>query len=60
MDKNRVRGAGKSTVGKVKEAAGKMTGNRRLVAEGKGDQVAGKVDGTVGKAKDAVRNLVKR
>lgn len=38
--------------GKAKEAMGKMTGNRRMEAEGKTDQAKGKAKGAVGGAKD--------
>ena len=42
--------------GKAKEAAGKLTGDEKLKAEGRGDQVAGKVQNTVGGIKDAFRD----
>ncbi len=45
--------------GRIKEAAGALTGNDKLRAEGKTDQAIGKVkqvaDRAVGKAKQAVR-----
>ncbi|MFI0353325.1 CsbD family protein [Actinomadura sp. 9N407] len=40
--------------GKAKEAAGKTTGNERLQAEGKSDQVKGDIKQTGEKAKDAL------
>jgi len=55
MDKDRVKGAAKSTGGKVKEAAGKMTGDSKTEAEGKMDRASGKVQNTVGGAKDAMK-----
>lgn len=60
MDKDRVEGKQSTIVGKVKEVVGKMTGNERLEAEGKGEKVGGKVQNTVGEGKDAVRDTVKR
>ncbi len=54
MDKDRVAGAAKTMGGKVKEAAGKVLGDEKLKAEGKGDQIAGKVQNTIGGIKDAV------
>jgi uncharacterized protein YjbJ (UPF0337 family) len=42
-DHDRIEGAAKNIGGKVKEAAGKMTGDTKLQAEGKADQVEGKV-----------------
>jgi len=59
MDKNRIEGAAKELKGTIKEAAGKLTGNRKLEAEGKVDKAAGEVQSTVGKGKDAVKNAVK-
>lgn len=41
--------------GKVKEAVGKVTGDHKLQAEGKAEQVEGKVQNAVGGAKDALR-----
>ena len=54
MDKDRVAGAAKTMGGKVKEAAGKVLGDEKLKAEGKTDQVAGKVQNAVGGVKDAI------
>lgn len=56
MDKDRIEGAGKQVKGAVKDAAGKMTGDRELQAEGKADKVVGKVQKEVGRAKDALRD----
>jgi uncharacterized protein YjbJ (UPF0337 family) len=39
---------------------GKVTGNDKLKAEGVADKVAGKAKSTVGEAKDAVRDAVKK
>lgn len=60
MDKDRTQGGQNKVVGKVKEMAGKLTGNERLEAEGKAQQVGGTVQGKVGEAKDTVRGTVKR
>jgi uncharacterized protein YjbJ (UPF0337 family) len=59
MDKDRVEGIAKQVMGAVKEAAGKVTGDAKLEAEGKADKVAGKVQNAVGGAKDAVRKAAK-
>ena len=59
-DHDRIEGAAKNIGGKIKEAAGKVTGDEKLKAEGKADQVAGKVQNTVGGIKDAVRDADKR
>lgn len=55
-DHDRVEGAAKNMGGKVKEAAGKVTGDEKLKAEGRADQVEGKVQNTVGGVKDALRD----
>ncbi len=46
--------------GRIKEAAGALTGDRQLKREGKIDQAAGKVKDTVTKAADAVKRAVNR
>jgi uncharacterized protein YjbJ (UPF0337 family) len=55
MDKDRIKGSFEQAKGKVKEAAGKITGDAKLEGEGKADQIAGKVQNTVGGIKDALR-----
>jgi uncharacterized protein YjbJ (UPF0337 family) len=55
VDRDRVEGAAKNLGGKVKEAAGKMTGDEKMKREGQTDQVTGKVQNTVGGLKDKVR-----
>jgi uncharacterized protein YjbJ (UPF0337 family) len=60
MDKNRVEGAARQVTGSVKEAIGKITGNKTTQAEGAAERVAGKVQSKVGKAADAVRNIFKK
>lgn len=55
-DKDQFKGAAKETGGNIKEGIGKMTGNEKLQAEGKADQLEGKVQKTVGDVKDALRN----
>ncbi|MND83112.1 CsbD family protein [uncultured Brevundimonas sp.] len=54
-DHDRVEGAAKNIGGKIKEAAGKLTGDEKLKAEGRADQVAGKVQNAVGGLRDALR-----
>ncbi len=55
MDKDRVEGAAHQVKGKVKEIAGKVTGDTKLETEGAAEQVSGKVQNTVGGIKDAIR-----
>jgi len=60
MDTQRVAGGVKKAIGTVKMAAGKATGNRRLEANGRAEKTEGRVRSAVGKAKDAVRDIVGR
>jgi uncharacterized protein YjbJ (UPF0337 family) len=58
MDKDRVAGAAKQAKGRLKDAAGKITGDEKLRAEGKADKVEGKVQNAVGGLKDKVREAL--
>jgi uncharacterized protein YjbJ (UPF0337 family) len=60
MDKDRVEGVAHQAKGSVKEAAGKMTGDKKTQAEGKAEKVAGKVQNTAGGAKDAAKDWADR
>ena len=55
-DHDRVEGAAKNLGGNIKEAAGKVTGDEKLKAEGRADQVEGKVQNAVGGLKDTLRD----
>ena len=44
--------------GRVKEAAGVLTGDDKLRREGKVDQAAGKAKGAVDKVKDAAKGAI--
>lgn len=55
-DHDRIEGSAKNMGGKIKEAAGKVTGDSKLQAEGKADQVEGKVQNAVGGVKDSLRD----
>ncbi len=46
--------------GRIKEAAGVLTGNEKLREEGKLDQAVGKTEQAVQKAADAVISAVKK
>jgi len=54
-DNDRVEGAAKNIGGNMKEAAGKVTGDEKLKAEGRAEQVEGKVQNAVGGMKDTLR-----
>jgi uncharacterized protein YjbJ (UPF0337 family) len=55
MDKDRIKGAAEQAKGKVKETAGKLTGDTKTEAEGKAEKTAGKVQSTVGGLKDKAK-----
>jgi len=55
MNKDRIEGSAEQAKGKVKEVAGKVTGDSKLETEGKADQVAGKVKNTIGGLKDTIK-----
>lgn len=60
MDKDRIKGAVDQAVGKGKTVAGKVTGDRKLEAEGRAQTATGKVQSAAGKVKDAVRDVLKK
>jgi uncharacterized protein YjbJ (UPF0337 family) len=55
MDKNRIEGAAKQATGTIKEVAGKVLGDSKLVAEGKTEKVEGKIQSAIGGVKDALK-----
>src|SRR5262245_66118916 len=55
MDKDRIKGSAQQAKGKIKEVAGKATGDKKLEGEGKADKVSGKIRNAVGGMKDALR-----
>lgn len=59
MDKERIKGAAQMIKGGIKEVVGKMTGNRKLEADGKNDTATGSARKAVGEAKDVVRDVAK-
>jgi uncharacterized protein YjbJ (UPF0337 family) len=46
--------------GRIKEAAGVLTGNDRLRAEGQADQAVGKIEQAVQKTTDSVKKAVRK
>ena len=46
--------------GRIKEAAGALTGNDKLREEGRADQALGKAEQTAQKAVDTVKKAVKK
>jgi len=58
MNKDRIQGSVEQAKGKMKEVAGKATGDTKLENEGKAQKTAGKIQNTVGGFKDAVKEAV--
>lgn len=59
MHKDHAEGAGKQVKGALKDAAGGLTGDERLQAEGKADKAEGKLQQKVGDVKEAARDALK-
>lgn len=59
MDKEHVKSAADKASGAVKEAAGKVTGNQKLEAEGKFDKAKGEAREFIGDVKDAAKKADK-
>ena len=55
MDKGRVHGSATNMGGKLKEGAGKATGDQKLQAGGIFDQIKGRFQNAIGGIKDALR-----
>ncbi|MDP1555265.1 MAG: CsbD family protein [Hyphomonas sp.] len=55
MDKQHLKGEAKKAEGNIKQGVGKLTGNKKLQAEGKLDEAEGEVRKTVGDVKDAFK-----
>ena len=60
MNKDQVKGRVEQVKGSVKEAAGKLVGNRDLEAEGKVDKSFGKVQAKVGDLKADFKDAVRK
>ncbi|MCJ2029573.1 CsbD family protein [Methylobacterium sp. J-043] len=53
---DKIKGAANEVAGNVKQGVGNLTGNDKLQAEGKAQEVEGKTQRTVGEAKEGVKN----
>ena len=60
MDRERIGVGLKKTTGTVKEQAGRIIGDRHLETEGKAENTEGRIRSGVGKAMDAVREVVNK
>jgi uncharacterized protein YjbJ (UPF0337 family) len=60
MDREHVKGGVDNAKGAVKDAAGKVTGDTKLQAEGKMDKAKGAAHNAAGDVKDAARDAVNK
>jgi uncharacterized protein YjbJ (UPF0337 family) len=60
MDRRRIEGGLKKATGSIKEQAGKAVGDRHLENEGKAEKTEGHIRSGVGKAMDAIREVVEK
>jgi uncharacterized protein YjbJ (UPF0337 family) len=60
MDRQRIEGGLKKATGSIKEQAGKAIGDRHLESEGKAEKTEGHIRSGVGKAMDAIREVVEK
>jgi uncharacterized protein YjbJ (UPF0337 family) len=56
MDKEHIKGAADKAKGAIKDAAGGLTGDSKLQAEGKLDKVKGAAHNALGDVKDAFKD----
>ena len=56
MDKEHVKGAADQAKGAMKDAAGKVTGDKEMQAEGKMDKAKGEAHKVAGDVKDAAKH----
>ena len=59
MDKQHIKGAADKAKGAVKDAAGKLTGDQKMQAEGKADKAKGEARSAVGDVKDAAKKATR-
>jgi len=60
MDKEHVKGIAEKAKGVIKEKAGKMTGDKKMEAEGKMKKAKGSAHNVAGDVKDAVRDATRK
>mgnify|MGYP002651122868 FL=1 len=60
MDKEHLKGAADKAKGAIKDAAGKLTGDQKLQAEGKMDKLKGDAHNVAGDVKDAIKDAQKQ
>ncbi len=54
---DKLKGLANEAVGNIKQGIGNATGNDKLVAEGKAQEIKGEAQKTTGEVKDGVKNV---
>ncbi|GBU17974.1 MULTISPECIES: CsbD family protein [Methylobacterium] len=57
---DKIKGLANEAAGNVKQGIGKVTGNEKLQAEGKAQELKGEAQQTVGKAKDGIKGAAQK
>jgi uncharacterized protein YjbJ (UPF0337 family) len=60
MNRDELKGKGRNLKGRIKEAAGALTGNKRRQAEGVGERARGAAQEGIGKARRAMESGVEK
>jgi uncharacterized protein YjbJ (UPF0337 family) len=60
LDANRIEGAAKQVKGSIRQAVGKITGDRATQMHGAAEKLTGKVQSKVGAAADTLRHKLKK
>jgi uncharacterized protein YjbJ (UPF0337 family) len=60
MDRQRIEGGLKKATGNIKEKTGELVGDRHLENEGKSEKTEGRIRSGIGKAMDAIREVVEK
>jgi uncharacterized protein YjbJ (UPF0337 family) len=60
MNTDHIKGAADKAKGSIEDAAGKVTGDAKLQAEGKFDKAKGAARSAIGDVKDAVKDAIDR
>ncbi len=60
VNKSQVKGRAEQAGGKIKEVAGKATGDKDLEAEGRADKDVGKLRSTAGDVKEDIKRTVRK
>lgn len=60
MDKDRIAGSARQIVGTVKQAAGKLLGDKKTEVKGAVQKADGRAQNAIGSMKDTARNILRK